>query len=79
MGLRFRSRYHTRAVRGSGRGAAAGKVAKIGFLAAGSVSGTSEKFFGRDLRALGYVEGKHIAVENRSAQNKLDRLPVLAS
>ena len=54
------------------------KVAKIGFLAAGSASGTSEKFFGRDLRALGYVEGKHIAVENRSAENKLDRLPVLA-
>ena len=54
------------------------KVAKIGLLAAGSVSGTSEKFFGRDLRALGYVEGKHIVVENRSAENKLDRLPVLA-
>jgi putative ABC transport system substrate-binding protein len=54
------------------------KVAKIGFLAAGSISGTSEKFFGRDLRAFGYFEGKNIAVENRYAENKLDRLPVLA-
>ncbi len=54
------------------------KLAKIGFLTAGATPGTTEKFFGRDLRALGYVEGKHIAVENRSAENKLDRLPVLA-
>jgi ABC-type uncharacterized transport system substrate-binding protein len=55
------------------------KMPKIGDLAAGSaVSGTSWKLLGRDLRALGYVEGKNIAVEHRSADNQLDRLPALA-
>jgi ABC-type uncharacterized transport system substrate-binding protein len=32
----------------------------------------------RELRALGYVEGKNIAFEYRSAEDKLDRLPALA-
>jgi len=55
------------------------KMPKIGDLAAGSTAlGTSWKRFARDLTALGYVEGKNIAVEHRSADNKLDRLPALA-
>ena len=55
------------------------KMSKIGGLAAGSaVSVTSWNVLVRELSALGYVEGKHIVVENRSAENKLDRLPVLA-
>jgi putative tryptophan/tyrosine transport system substrate-binding protein len=55
------------------------KMAKIGDLAAGSTAlGTSWKLFERSLSALGYVEGKNITFEHRSADNKLDRLPALA-
>src|SRR4249920_957652 len=32
----------------------------------------------RELRALGYIEGKNVAVEYRSAQDKPARLPALA-
>ena len=57
------------------------KILKIGWLYGGSassaVSGLSD--VQRDLRALGYVEGKNIAFENRYAENKLDRLPALAN
>ena len=56
------------------------KIAKIGWLGAGSGgrSGTGRELFRRELRALGYVEGKNIAFEYRSADDKLDRLPALA-
>ena len=57
------------------------KIPTIGWLYGGSassaVSGLSD--VQRDLRALGYVEGKNIAFENRYADNKLDRLPALAN
>ena len=55
------------------------KVAKIGWLGIGSASSVSRyEEFRRILRELGYVEGKNIAFEFRSADNKLDRLPALA-
>ena len=55
------------------------KVPKIGLLRARlAASGTSLEGFLRELRALGYVEGKNIIIESRSAEGKLDRLPALA-
>jgi putative ABC transport system substrate-binding protein len=55
------------------------KLPKIGWLAPGSAaSDTNSPGLLRDLRALGYVEGKNIAFDYRYAHNKLDRLPALA-
>ena len=41
-------------------------------------SRTSFELFKRELRALGYVDGRSIAFEYRNAGNNLDRLPALA-
>src|SRR5262245_53455654 len=55
------------------------KVVTIGFLGARpAVLGTGLDRLRRELLALGYVEGKNIAFEYRSADNKLERLPGLA-
>ena len=55
------------------------KAPKIGLLRARlAASGTSLEGFLRELRALGYVEGKNVLFESRSAEGKLDRLPALA-
>ena len=56
------------------------KVAKIGWVAERSASAPAPvlALFRRELRALGYVEGKNIAFEIRFAEDKLDRLPALA-
>jgi len=53
------------------------KVPKIGWLRSNG-SGSSLELFRRELRTLGYVEGKNLAFEHRSAEGKLDRLPALA-
>ena len=54
-------------------------VAKIGWLGISPASqGGGFELTRRELRALGYVEGKNIAFEYRSAEDKLDRLPALA-
>jgi len=57
-----------------------GKVFKIGWFGTRSASAPAPvlALFRRELRALGYVEGKNIAIEYRSAENKPDRLPALA-
>ena len=55
------------------------KLAKIGWLGvAPIVSSTGIEFFRRELRDLGYIEGKNITIEVRSADNMLDRLSILA-
>jgi len=57
------------------------KAPRIGYLGATSVSATSDRTepFRQGLRELGYVEGKNIVIEWRSAEGKLDRLPALAA
>ena len=56
------------------------KVAKIGWLSdrSASVPAPVLALFRRELRALGYVEAKNIAIEYRSAEDMVDRLPALA-
>ena len=57
------------------------KVPRIGYLTGASPSSESARTeaFRQGLRELGYVEGKNIVVEYRSAEGKLDHLPVLAA
>jgi putative tryptophan/tyrosine transport system substrate-binding protein len=57
------------------------KIAKIGWLESGTADRSSPlwEIFRRRLAEFGYVEGKNIAFEYRSADNHLDRLPSLAS
>jgi ABC-type uncharacterized transport system substrate-binding protein len=57
------------------------KVPATGFLALNSLSTISARIeaFRQGLRDLGYVEGKNIVIEFRSADEKLDRLPKLAA
>ena len=52
-----------------------GKIPHIGFL---SLSGANQEAFRQGLRDLGYIEGKNIAIESRTASNRADRLSVLA-
>jgi ABC-type uncharacterized transport system substrate-binding protein len=56
------------------------KVARIGALYIGLADAESfKKELAEGLRQLGYVEGKDIAFEFRSADGRLDRLPELAA
>jgi putative tryptophan/tyrosine transport system substrate-binding protein len=53
------------------------KMSRVGFLAAAPTTTTSV-LFGQHLRALGYVDGKNMVIDFRHADNKVDRLPLLA-
>src|SRR5262245_5717662 len=57
------------------------KIHRIGFLGASSAVALAARIeaFRQGLRALGYVEGKNIVIEWRSAEGNLDRLPGLAA
>jgi len=57
------------------------KVPRIGFLVANSPSVYTARIeaFRQGLRELGYVEGKNIIIESRSAEGNLDLLPSLAA
>jgi len=59
----------------------AAKVPRIGYLAPASLSALVVRTdaFRQGLRDLGYVEGKNIVIEWRSAEGKVDRLPALAA
>ena len=57
------------------------KVPRIGFLAVAPLSTFSARTeaFRQGLRELGYVEGKNIVIDWRSAEGQVDRLPTLAA
>src|SRR5262245_2314311 len=59
----------------------AAKIPRIGYLSVTSLSASPARVeaFRQGLRELGYVEGKNIVIEWRSAEGKLERLPALAS
>ncbi len=58
-------------------------VPRIGFLTVNSPSDprvlTYRQVFQESLREQGYVEGQHIAIEFRSAEGQVDRLPAVAT
>ena len=57
------------------------RVARIAFLSGSSATIMSDRAeaFRQGLRELGYVEGKNIVIDYRSAEGKLDRLSELAA
>jgi putative ABC transport system substrate-binding protein len=57
------------------------KIPRIGYLTGTSLSTNAARneAFRQGLRELGYVEGKNIVIEWRSAEGKLDRLAALAA
>src|SRR5436190_18832444 len=57
------------------------KVPRIGFLLGATPSANTVRIeaFRQGLGDLGYVEGKNIVIEERYAEGRLDRLPVLAA
>jgi putative tryptophan/tyrosine transport system substrate-binding protein len=64
----------------SAQGQPTAKVYRIGYLSGGSALDVARiEALGQGLRELGYVEGKNIVIERRSADGKLDRLAALAA
>jgi putative tryptophan/tyrosine transport system substrate-binding protein len=59
----------------------AGKIARIGFLDNSTASGIAVllEAFRQEMRKLGWIEGKNIAIEYRFSELKAERLPELAA
>jgi ABC-type uncharacterized transport system substrate-binding protein len=60
----------------------AAKVARIGYLTTADVATAPRHLreaFLKGLRDLGYVEGRNLVIEYRSAEGKVERLPALAA
>jgi ABC-type uncharacterized transport system substrate-binding protein len=57
----------------------AGKVPTIGYLSAGFAVSAYHPTFISGLHDLGYFEGKNVSIEPRYAEERLERLPALAS
>jgi putative ABC transport system substrate-binding protein len=58
------------------------KIARIGYLTTADVSTIPHHLreaFLQGLRDLGYVEGRNLVIEYRSAEGKVERLPALAA
>ena len=57
------------------------KLPRIGYLTVGSPETTPARYeaFRQGLREVGYTEGKDIIIEDRYAEEKLDRLPHFAA
>jgi len=57
------------------------KVPRIGYLSGSSLSVLADRIeaFRQGLREFGYVEGKNLVIEWRSAEGKIDRVPELAA
>jgi putative ABC transport system substrate-binding protein len=57
------------------------KIPRIGYLSGSSISVLADRIeaFRQGLRELGYVEGKNLVIEWRSAEGKIDRVPELAA
>src|SRR6266508_4417077 len=58
-----------------------GKVPRIGYLDSSTASGSAVRLvaFWQDMRKLGWIEGKNIAIESRYAEGRRDRFPELAA
>ena len=58
-----------------------GKVLRIGFLDAGTASGSAVRLeaFRQELSKLGWIEGKNITIEYRFGEQKPERVPELAA
>jgi len=58
----------------------AAKIARIGYLSPNlATSPHLREAFRQGLRDLGYVEGRNLAIEDRDAEGKVERLPALAA
>jgi ABC-type uncharacterized transport system substrate-binding protein len=57
------------------------KIPRIGYLVIGPLSAVADRIeaFRQGLQELGYVEGKNLVIEQRSADGKPDRMPALAA